>query len=318
MHKLKEKKKKIYLFLFSSTIEIKKTKMPKVKRGEKRHHSSTTGNIANNSDITDSTSIQKKSRIQKYCPDKIDFKLECEWSDCSEIFNDMDNYLSHIEVEHLTINDTDHRGEAAQQQKCQWRECDYVDYVEFENKDTFKRHVRYHAFHNKLKQIGESVLQSLATQRTKDENETGKQSTNLTRCNLDEQTKNIIPELPYRFECSWSDCEYNNDNPELFYRHIKREHIDPYPPKLKDSKCRWSNCEQILSNKNRLAEHMRHHTQEKLVACPVCGALFASFTKLIDHCSRSSSISSNFNFKKNWVHLNCACGETNIFFYFLK
>ena len=125
--------------------------------------------------------------------------------------------------------------------------------------------------------------------------EAGDQATkNVTKCKLDENTRNLIPELPLKFECAWSNCEFSIDNPEIFYRHIKT-HVNDYPKGLKDSKCEWNQCEQIILSKNRLVEHIRHHSQEKLVSCPVCGALFASFTKFIDHCSRSSDLGSKDN-----------------------
>lgn len=125
----------------------------------------------------------------------------------------------------------------------------------------------------KLKKIGTSVLKTL------EENIDHQAGQRVPKCTLDEQTRNLIPELPFKFECSWSNCEYSADNPELFYRHI-RIHVDEYPTKLKDSKCQWNDCEQIIKDKNRFVEHIRHHSQEKLVSCPVCGALFSSFTKV--------------------------------------
>lgn len=35
-----------------------------------------------------------------------------------------------------------------------------------------------------------------------------------------------------------------------------------------------------------LTNHVRTHTQEKAVGCPTCGHLFATNTKLVDHCER--------------------------------
>ena len=45
----------------------------------------------------------KKTRVTRYCPklDNIKFKLQCEWSKCDCISNDMDDFLQHIENEHL-------------------------------------------------------------------------------------------------------------------------------------------------------------------------------------------------------------------------
>ena len=133
-----------------------------------------------------------------------------------------------------------------------------------------------------------NVLESLKTNKSSTDQ-------NVPKCNLDEQTSNVIPELPEKLLCSWDSCNYKTDNPELFYRHIKNEHVVTYSTDLINQKCKWSECEQILANKNRLVEHIRHHSQEKLVACPNCGALFSSFTKFIDHCRRSSEIRSKKN-----------------------
>lgn len=169
---------------------------------------------------------------------------------------------------------------------CQWKECDYAS---LPSESAFKRHVRFHAFHTKLKEIGSNVLKTLK----ENQNAENQKHQTVPMCNLDELTRNIIPELPFPFDCAWSNCTHSTDNPELFYRHIK-EHVTNYPPKLQDSKCQWNECEQIIKSKSRLVEHMRHHSQEKLVSCPVCGALFSSITRFIDHCSRSTEHGSKF------------------------
>jgi hypothetical protein len=48
--------------------------------------------------------ISKKTRVTRYCPkiDQIKFKLQCEWHNCDYISNDMDDYLKHIDNDHLT------------------------------------------------------------------------------------------------------------------------------------------------------------------------------------------------------------------------
>ena len=221
---------------------------------------------------------KQKSRVHRYCPklDKIKFNLKCEWSgECDKVFSTMDSFLDHVD-EHLENANTNF--------ECKWKDCDTDS---FEDESSFKRHVRFHAFHTKLKYIGQNVLENLHEKQKE-----SKEPQNIPKCNLDDQTRNVIPELPYKFECSWNYCDYTTDNPELFYRHIKQSHVDKFVDKDADSKCLWSQCEQKIANKNRLVEHMRHHSQEKLVACPNCGSLFASFTKFIDHCSRSSEIGS--------------------------
>lgn len=287
----------------------------------------------------------KKTRIRSYCPDlnENDYKLLCEWDKCDYVSNNMDDYMTHID-KHLDehLNNKNAKEERNRQSlskfykinyrlkvliviafldlDCKWRECD-MDNSKFDSISTYERHVRYHAFHTKLKYIGKIVLDNFNETASKSKDKLNKNlvAINLNfiqECSLDKQSRNLIPELPYKFECSWHRCEYNTDNPELFYRHIK-EHINEVKENAKcaanksktrkktgidkpskvtneNSKmnCLWNDCKQVISNANRLAEHMRHHSQEKLVACYVCGSLFASFTKYIDHCSRSNATTS--------------------------
>lgn len=40
----------------------------------------------------------------------------------------------------------------------------------------------------------------------------------------------------------------------------------------------------------KLREHLRSHTQEKVVACPTCGGMFANNTKFLDHIRRQTSL----------------------------
>ena len=54
-------------------------------------------------------------------------------------------------------------------------------------------------------------------------------------------------------------------------------------------KCLWKDCTAEAKTVSKLKEHLRVHSQEKLIACPVCGALFANRTKFVDHCKRQVS-----------------------------
>ena len=47
-------------------------------------------------------------------------------------------------------------------------------------------------------------------------------------------------------------------------------------------------CDAFFKIRYRLREHMRSHTQERLVACPTCGSMFSSNTKLFDHLHRQA------------------------------
>ncbi len=266
---------------------------------------------------------QKRSRISRYRPKEEDmnYRLQCEWHTCEEMLTNMDTFLDHIDQhinEYLFSKELfvtqQHQPQFDQPMlnlECKWRECD-IDTHKFDSISTYERHVRYHAFHTKLKFIGFTVIDELNKKSQNTVNQ-------IHVCTLDQQSRNLIPELPFKFECSWMSCEFNTDNPELFYRHVK-EHIEEYREANKTAKknktdigtfyrpkqiryflniftdlqgsyrkCQWSECDQEIKNINRLTEHLRHHSQEKQVACYICGALFATFTKFLDHCSRTNT-----------------------------
>jgi hypothetical protein len=192
-----------------------------------------------------------------------------------------------------------------------------MDHTKFDSKSTFERHIRYHAFHTKLKFIGKLVIdnfnQTASQPNVKiNKNVLAINQNYIQECSLDNQSRNLIPELPYKFECSWDKCEYNTDNPELFYRHIK-EHLQEVKEIFLSKKknkftysCLWNDCKNEITSQNRLVEHMRHHSQEKQVACNVCGALFSTFTKFIDHCSRSNANSTPKNSEIKAIKFQCS------------
>lgn len=61
--------------------------------------------------------------------------------------------------------------------------------------------------------------------------------------------------------------------------------------------CGWSmtgpcfpGCACTFKDHCKLREHLRSHTQEKVVACPTCGGMFANNTKFLDHIRRQTSL----------------------------
>lgn len=72
--------------------------------------------------------------------------------------------------------------------ECKWRECG--SRVSGQTTD-FNRHVYFHAFHVKIKNVGTAVVEK----------------SKLTPCQMDGQSRNLIPELPERLHCGWSMCE---------------------------------------------------------------------------------------------------------------
>lgn len=49
-------------------------------------------------------------------------------------------------------------------------------------------------------------------------------------------------------------------------------------------------CEATAKGRPKLREHLRSHTQEKVVACPGCGGMYANNTKFFDHIIRQSAM----------------------------
>lgn len=52
----------------------------------------------------------------------------------------------------------------------------------------------------------------------------------------------------------------------------------------------FPDCTCTFKDRCKLREHLRSHTQEKVVACPTCGGMFANNTKFLDHIRRQTSL----------------------------
>lgn len=136
----------------------------------------------------------------------------------------------------------------------------------------FVRHVYFHSFHVKIKELGSQLVENL----------------HLKGCQLDGQSHNLIPELPERLQCGWQHCETIMDIPEAFYRHVD-SHVSCFPEGNNvpgGCKCLWEGCDAVSKSRYKLREHLRSHTQEKIIACPNCGGLFSNRTKFLDHMKR--------------------------------
>ncbi|XP_043936799.1 histone H4 transcription factor [Protopterus annectens] len=202
--------------------------------------------------------------------------LLCEWESCSHTSSTMEEFCSHVS-EHLcqhlkeSEEDMESRGEFS----CLWIDCGFCS---TESQADLTRHVFFHCYHTKLKQWGVQALQS---------------HLDLDQCGLDFQSRNIIPEIQANFICLWEQCETVFENPEWFYRHVDMhgqcsEQKEPGADSL--VACKWRECGNFFKGKFKLREHLRSHTQEKVVACPTCGGVFASNTKFFDHIRRQTAI----------------------------
>ncbi|CAG2177221.1 unnamed protein product [Oppiella nova] len=224
-------------------------------------------------------------------------ELFCEWSDCHKVFTDLTIYLQHLREIHancdqnkdlLTDEDSD------QSFSCQWIGCEENN---FENYNQFCLHISYHGFHQKLMSNGLSIMKTLAV-TIMSESIASYSSGESIACLMDSSARNVLPELPNVFVCGWKECFTDFVDTESFYRHVDTHAIEEVAiPSLskeelkrtKFAKCLWISCESAFTSRSHLREHLRSHTQEKMMACPSCGAMFCNKSKFIDHLYRQST-----------------------------
>ncbi|XP_078055112.1 histone H4 transcription factor isoform X3 [Mustelus asterias] len=203
--------------------------------------------------------------------------LLCEWGSCRFTASGMEDFSNHI-AGHLKdqAQGDENEIEPQEEHQCLWAECGFYS---VESSADLIRHVYFHAYHTKLKHWG---LQSLQAQ------------TELEHCLLDQQSRNVIPEIPESFVCLWGHCDSTFENPEWFYRHVDMHGMCSDRDATTDANliipCCWKDCEATFKVKFKLREHLRSHTQEKVVACPTCGGMFASNTKFFDHIRRQTAM----------------------------
>ncbi|NXM97390.1 HINFP factor, partial [Sylvia borin] len=204
--------------------------------------------------------------------------MQCEWQQCSFVASEMEEFCGHV-AQHLQQHlPGEHRDEMdpLEEYTCLWQDCGFCS---LESSADLVRHVYFHCYHTKLKQWGLRALQSQA---------------DVSHCQLDFQSRNIIPEIQENFLCLWEYCERSFDNPEWFYRHVEdHSFCSEYKAAGKENHvvlCGWKDCNCSFKGRCKLREHLRSHTQEKVVACPTCGGMFANNTKFFDHIRRQTAL----------------------------
>ncbi|XP_037125681.1 histone H4 transcription factor [Syngnathus acus] len=204
-------------------------------------------------------------------------KLECEWASCQESFSQMEKFCKHVEVHLDATNMAEGDEEELEwERNCLWRDCGFFS---VEGPEEFRRHLFFHCYHTKLKQLGQQVLNSQAE---------------IGTCSIGSHTRNIVPEIPENFTCMWEECEQPPyENPEWFYRHVELHSLSidiPAGDCEFPLRCRWKDCDATAKGRSKLREHLRSHTQEKVVACPGCGGMYANNTKYFDHIIRQGAM----------------------------
>jgi len=194
--------------------------------------------------------------------------LDCEWKDCQ--FNThlyvvfMNHVREHVDEVAIKVCSPPHQDMFA----CLWDDCGF----ECPNSKEMVRHINYHSVHTKLKSLGFNMIKTQG----------------LKGCILDSNQRNILPDLTESLKCKWSYCPQFEEEfqPQEFFWHVEgHKDVDRLD-------CLWDNCtKRDFASKTRLREHLRSHSQEKMIGCPVCGSLFASRVKLFDHLKRQQEAS---------------------------
>eukprot|EP00057_Strongylocentrotus_purpuratus_P010277 XP_011664751.1 PREDICTED: histone H4 transcription factor-like [Strongylocentrotus purpuratus] len=239
-------------------------------------------------------------------------QLQCEWNSCSSVFMSTQSFTEHL-MSHaeefiagsLSIekcladvdeNDTD-------DYQCQWIDCGYVTN---EGSAALLRHMLFHGYHTRIKWAG-----TVERERCK-----------IETCQLEPHSRNIIPEVPSSFVCSWEDCSFVTNNPDYFYCHVEM-HSQMEEAERGILSCKWRECQVKTKDKYKLRDHLRCHSQEKRFGCSQCGGLFSNRTKFFDHIHRQGILDEpNYSvhivpfFKSNWYSLArerkmCVCVVRN-------
>lgn len=203
----------------------------------------------------------------------------CEWANCEKSrFTDLTLFLGHLRQHGAHVQPSD-EGSIV----CEWADCS--DEFGEAKLSEFQLHLSYHGYHSKLMSYGTAEIRKISKQIGK-----------LVRCYIDSSARTVLPVLPDSFICGWQRCFQVFYDAESFYRHVERHPFDDISiPKnvtksqlkqLKFASCKWNDCIFQTNSRWHLKDHLRSHTQEKLVACPNCGSMFCSKFKLGDHILR--------------------------------
>ncbi|CAL8362634.1 unnamed protein product [Merluccius merluccius] len=199
--------------------------------------------------------------------------VQCEWASCTFKGKTMEE-LS----EHMSLHLKDHLGDGDAMEElddyaCLWKGCEFLA---MGSPRELEVHAHFHTYHGKLKFIGGQLL---------------KTHPSLPACKQDLHCNNLSSEGSGLL-CLWQHCDSTFNNPEWFYRHadnhVQCTEQQPLPQQQQAIFCQWEGCDAFFKIKYRLREHLRSHTQEKMVACPTCGCMFSSNTKFFDHLHRQA------------------------------
>ena len=226
-------------------------------------------------------------------------ELQCEFSECHDKCNGVEELCSHVSL-HIEImrqqlsdaannsnNDVDKT-----RCECPWRDCQAVLEIEKDWPQCL-RHIKFHAYHTYLKIIGADELR--------------RRKIAISCTNT--ATRNTLPELPDAFQCGWEDCQFVDESAYAFYRHVESHAKAMVVPRGGVRQCQWSKCDYTTKAAvTKLSDHLRIHSQERRLACPVCGNMYSQSTRLEDHQKRQHRGVGNFQCS----HCNKKCSTERL------
>ena len=202
---------------------------------------------------------------------------------------------------------------------CLWRNCGYASPL----KDEIVRHINFHTFHTKLKYHGSSIWKDTGiepcnigthqrnvipelseplvcqwegctnSKRTHQSSNNDETCTNENGKSSEENHLVTFSEpLKFYWHVAWHSEEMRDASMRKKTMSGKTEtDNDGFSSKQKIS-CKWKDCTSKVGTVSKLKDHLRVHSQERFVACPVCGGLFTNRSKFYDHCKRQAPESS--------------------------
>ena len=213
-------------------------------------------------------SVTQLARRNYYKDEKL--VLSCEWDDCDFHSDCAVQFASHVSGHVVQAEVRNMPGEDVF--ACLWAECDFLS----PSSEEMVRHINFHSFHTKIKCHGLNMIQKH----------------DLAPCSLDPGQRNIVPDLSEPWSCQWEGCEQRGvswSRPRDFYQHVA-DHGEEVRGRVKGEAgrltCRWAGCGKTDGSVSKLKEHLRSHSQEKMIGCPNCGALFSNRVKFLDHVKR--------------------------------
>lgn len=219
--------------------------------------------------VSEHNSVKRQKRYYKDDP----LELICEWKNCQKTtFSSPEEFTRHVK-QHCSEADVVHNKSPPQQSVflCLWADCGFETAASPE----MVRHINFHGFHTKIKGHGAAMVTALG----------------LPSCSLAATQRNILPDLSSSWICEWPGCNGSEGEdwtvPQHFYWHVSQHAESLRGQSLMH--CQWPGCTRVDNAVSKVKEHLRCHSQEKLVACPTCGGLFASRAKFLDHVKRQET-----------------------------